>query len=117
MVLPHPCVPAPESRVVSDGLWRCLWTPRMPRTRIRSCNHAKHNEHTKGEFQCTTAARCFERSQEVTEGGRGHTFALRSRHFLQASEARWLRKGVGERKKMQSPSGPGSIPARYSSYS
>ena len=40
--------------------------------RIRSGNHAKSNEHTKGGFQYTRAARGFERSQEVIGGGYTH---------------------------------------------
>ena len=74
-MLPHLCVLVPASRVANDELWWRLTTPRSPRTRIRSCNHAQRNEHTKGEFQCTTAARYFERSQ-VIEGGEGTHLCL-----------------------------------------
>ena len=46
----------------------------------------------------------------VGETGTRRTLALRSRHFLHAWEVRWFFTGVGDRKKMQAPSGPGRVP-------
>ncbi len=40
------------------------------------------------------------------------TLALRWRHLLHAFWVRLFLRGVGERRKMQVPSGPGRVPAR-----